>query len=148
MAVAPEFLLQILAATLDADEPRALDLQLQRCSLQVAVLSVEVVAGSGVANKGTIDGRGRRENFARRQVRPIARADQPAGLHPVEAAVEVCSYFSPRFCSYREGFGAKHALAQLVAQAIHHAVIRAHALLHDLWRHANHVRVANLAASD
>src|SRR6266699_6018261 len=110
MAVVPEFLLQILAATLDADEPRALDLERQRRILQVAIFSVEVVACSGVANESAINGRGRGKNLTRRQVRPIARADQPAGLHPVEAAVEVRGDFRTGFGLYGEGFGAEHAL--------------------------------------
>src|SRR5437879_1694944 len=133
VAIAPEFLLQILAGTLDAYEPRALDLQLQRRGLQIAILPVEMVASSGVANESPINGRRCSKNLTRRQVRPVARADQSAGLHPVEAAVEVRGDFRPSFGFYREGFGAKHALAQLVAQAIHHAVVRAHTLLHDLW---------------
>jgi len=53
-----------------------------------------------------------------------------------------------RFRLYGEGFGTKHALAQAVAEAVHHEVVRAHALLHDLWRHADHVRVSNLPALD
>ncbi|GAC1626649.1 MAG: hypothetical protein PVS2B2_20120 [Candidatus Acidiferrum sp.] len=50
----------------------------------------------------------------------------------------------PRF--YGKSFGSKHAFAQLVAQAVDQAVVRAHALLHDFRRDANHVRVADLAA--
>ena len=53
-----------------------------------------------------------------------------------------------RFGSYRECFGAQHAFTEAVAQSIHHLVVRAHALLHDLWRNADHVRVPNLAALD
>src|SRR5579872_5772103 len=52
------------------------------------------------------------------------------------------------FRSYRECFGAEHAFAELVAQAVHHAVIGTHALLHDFRRDAHHVRVADLAALD
>ena len=50
------------------------------------------------------------------------------------------------FGFYRERFGAQHAFAQAVAQAIHQLVIRAHALLHDLRSDPDHVRVTNLAA--
>jgi hypothetical protein len=57
-----------------------------------------------------------------------------------------------KFCAgfgfYGEGFGAEHAVAELVAEAIDHAVIGAHALLHDFGSYADHVGVANLAALD
>ncbi len=38
----------------------------------------------------------------------------------------------------------QHAYAQLVTQPVHHAVVRAHALLHNFRRYSDHVRVANL----
>ena len=49
---------------------------------------------------------------------------------------------------YGEGFGAHHALAEFVAQAVHHAVVGAHTLLHDFSGDADHVGVANLATLD
>src|SRR6266478_5613102 len=146
MAIAPELLFQILALASDAHEPRALNLQVQRRGLQVAVFSVEVIAGRGVADKGSVHCCGCSENFSGRKIRPVPRADQTAGLHPVEPTIEMRGDFRSGFGFYSEGFGAKHALAQLLAEAIHQAVIRAHALLHDLWRDSDHVRVTNLAA--
>jgi hypothetical protein len=38
----------------------------------------------------------------------------------------------------------QHPFAQLVAQPVHHPVIRAHSLRHDLRRHAHHMRVPDL----
>src|SRR5260370_38705411 len=107
-----------------------------------------MIAGRGVADERAVHRCGSGKNFAGRNVRPIARADEPAGLHPVDAAVEMRRDLRSRFGLYGEGFGAQHAFTQAVAQAVHHAVIRAHALLHDLWRDPDHVRVTNLAAFD
>ena len=58
------------------------------------------------------------------------------------------SNLRPCFGLYREGFSAQHAREQLFTQLIHQAVIRAHALLHDLGCDTDHVRVTNLAALD
>ena len=89
VAVVPEFLLQILAVAMDFDQARIRNLQGERCGLQIAIFAVEVVAGGGIADKGAVDGRGRRENLAGRKIGPIARTDQAAGLDPVKPAVEV-----------------------------------------------------------
>src|SRR5439155_18458878 len=90
VAVVPEFLLEVLASAFDADQPSTLNGQLHRRGLQVAVLSAEVVACAGVADERAVDGRRRSKNFSGGKIRPIARADEAAGLDPIEAAVEVC----------------------------------------------------------
>ena len=41
-----------------------------------------------------------------------------------------------------------HALQKFFAQPVNHVVVRAHPLLHNFRRHANHVRVANVAPLD
>ncbi len=58
----------------------------------------------------------------------------------------MCGDLCTCFGFHRECFGAQHPFTQAVAQPVHQLVIRAHALLHDLRRDADHVRVANLAA--
>src|SRR5260370_16785263 len=100
MAILPEFLLQILAGTVDVDEPRALDLQRQRRGLQVAVFSVEMIAGGGVADERAIHRCWSGENFAGRKICPVTRGDEPAGLHPIEATGEIPSHFFSRFSPY------------------------------------------------
>jgi len=59
----------------------------------------------------------------------------------------MCGEFVP-VSFYGESFGAQHAFRELVAEAIDHAVVGAHALLHKFRRYADHVRVADLAALD
>jgi len=83
MAIVPEFVLEILAGTVDGYEPGALDLENQGRFLEVAVLVVEVIAGGGVADKGAVDGGGGSKNFAGGEVGPVAGCAQPAGLDPV-----------------------------------------------------------------
>src|SRR5258705_5929398 len=107
-----------------------------------------MIAGGGVADEGAVDGGWRRENFAGGKIGPIARTDEAAGFDPVEAAIEMGGEFCAGFGLYGEGFGAEHAVAELVAEAVDHAVIGAHALLHDFGSYADHVGVADLAALD
>src|SRR5713226_8486696 len=148
VAVVPEFRFEVFALAFDIPEARACDFEDQRRALQVAVLAVEMIAGGGVADEGAIDGSGGGENFAGGEIGPVARADEAAGLDPVEAAIEMGGEFSAGFGLYGERFGAQHAFAELVAEAIDHAVIGAHALPHDFGRDTDHVGVADLAALD
>src|SRR5689334_18839456 len=127
-------------------EASAFDFEDQWRALQVAVLAIEMVASGSVADEPAVDGGRRGENFARRQIRPVTRTDQAAGLHPVEPAVEVGGEFCARLGFYRESFRAQHAFPELVAQPVNHAVVGAHALPHDFRRYANHMRVTNLTA--
>src|SRR6267142_410894 len=107
-----------------------------------------MIAGGGVADEGAVDGGRGGEYFAGGKIGPVARTDEAAGFHPVEAAIEMGGEFCAGFGFYGEGFGAEHAVAELVAEAIDHAVIGAHALLHDFGSYADHVGVADLAALD
>src|SRR6267378_5090404 len=129
-------------------EAGAFDFEDQRRALQVAIFAAEVVAGGGVADEGAVDGGRRGEDFAGGKIGPVARTDEAAGLDPVQAAIEMGGEFCAGFGFYGEGFGAEHAFAELVAEAIDHAVIGAHALLHDFGSYADHVGVADLAALD
>src|SRR5205823_14399748 len=88
VAVRPELALEVAARAARGRQASACDLERQRRLLEVAVLRTEVVARRPVADEGAVDARRRREHFARRQVRPVARADQPAGLHPRERWIE------------------------------------------------------------
>src|SRR5258708_22164284 len=107
-----------------------------------------MIAGGGDADEGAVDGGWGGENFAGGKIGPIARTDESAGLDPVEAAIEMGGEFCASLGFYGEGFGAEHAVAELVAEAVDHAVIGAHPLLHDFGSHANHVGVTDLAALD
>ncbi len=49
---------------------------------------------------------------------------------------------------YGKGFSTEHSFAQFVAEAINHAVVGTHPLLHDFRGNPDHVGVANLAAFD
>src|SRR5216684_5006799 len=148
VAVVPELLFEGFALTLDMLEAGAVDFEDQGRALQVSVLAVEVIAGGGIADESAVDACRGGENFAGGKIGPVTRADEAAGLDPVEAAIEMCGEFGARFSFYGESFGAQHAFAELVAEAIDHAVVGAHALLHNFRRNTDHVRVADLAALD
>ena len=61
----------------------------------------------------------------------------------IQVVIEVRRKFRTRFGHHRQRFRAKHPLSQAIAQFIHFLIVRPHALLHDLRRHSDHVRVAN-----
>src|SRR5690242_19694509 len=107
-----------------------------------------MVAGGGVTNKGAVDSGRRCKYFTCGQVGPVTRADKAASFYPVEAAVKMGR--ERRACLRLDGksFRSQHALAKFVAQTIHHAVIGAHALLHDLRSYTHHMGIANLTALD
>src|SRR5260370_19504929 len=85
VAVVPEFLFEVFALTLDMLEAGAFDFEDQGRALQVSVLAVEVIAGGGIADEGAVDaGRGG-ENFAGGKIGPVKRAEEAAGLDPVQA---------------------------------------------------------------
>ena len=56
--------------------------------MQVAVFSAEVIAGGAVADEGAVNFCGRGENFSGGEIRPIAAADEAAGLDPIEFRIE------------------------------------------------------------
>ncbi len=68
VAILPELFLQVLAFTFHFLQPSALDRQRHRRFLQIAVLSVEVVARRRIAHESSIHGRWRCKNFSCRQV--------------------------------------------------------------------------------
>ena len=139
---------KIFAIAVDFDEARVFDFERERRGLQVAVFAVEVIAGGGIADEGAVDCGGSGEDFAGGEIGPVARADEAAGLDPVEAAIEVGVDGCAGFGANGERLRAEHAFAEFVAEAIDHFVVGAHALLHDLRSDADHVGVANLAALD
>ena len=148
MTVLPEFRFEIFAGAIDAREAGAFNSQDHGSSLQVAVFPIEMIAGSGVADEGAVDGGGCGEDFAGWQIGPITRTDKAAGFYPVETAIEMSGEARAGFGFYSERLRAEHAFAELVAETVNHAVVGAHALLHDFWRDADHVGVADLAAFD
>ena len=88
--------------------------------------------------------RRRREHLAGRQVRPVAPVDEPLRLDPVQRRIEGRVATRCRTASRRAGVDACGIRSQsLVLSAIDQPVVGAHALLHDLRRHADHVRVAD-----
>src|SRR5436305_8579085 len=107
-----------------------LNFQDQRRTLQVAIFPIEMVAGSGIANEGAINSGWRGENFACRKIRPVARTDEATGLNPIKPAVEVSREFGASFGFYGQRLCAQHALAELIAETVDHAIVRAHSLLH------------------
>ena len=107
-----------------------------------------MIASRGIADESAVDGCGSREHFAGRQVGPVARADEAAGFHPVEAAIEMGGERRAASVLTVSVSRAEHALAELVAQAVDQAVVGAHALLHDFGSDADHVGVADLTALD
>src|SRR5271165_3627847 len=107
-----------------------------------------MIAGCGITDKGAVHRGGSCENFASRQVGPITWADEAAGFYPVEAAIEMGSNRGACFGFYGERLRAEHAFTEFVAQAVHHTVIGAHALLHNFRSYADHVGVADSAAFD
>src|SRR5882724_12711627 len=107
-----------------------------------------MVTGARVADEGAIHCCGRREDFARGKIGPVARADQAAGFNPVQAVIEVRGKRGARFGLHGKRFGTQHTLAQTIAEAVDHFIVSAHTLLHDFRSDADHVRVANLAALD
>ena len=68
VAILPEFFLQVFALAFHFLQPPAFDRQRHRRCLQIAVLSVEVVARRRIAHESSIHGRWRRKNFSCRQV--------------------------------------------------------------------------------
>src|ERR1700719_2757152 len=105
-----------------------------------------MVARGSVAHEGAVDGSRSGEDLAGRKIGPVARTDEPAGLDPIEAAIEMGGELGARFSFYSKRFRSQHAFAEFVAESINETVVGAHALLHNFGRNANHVRVANLAA--
>ena len=148
VAVRPELALQVGAIGTRRGQAAARHLERQRRRGQIAVFRSEVVARRGVADERAVDGRRRREDLARRQIRPVARADEPARLDPGERRIERRSERGPFGRFHAEAAGAAHPLAQPLAQRVDAPVVGAHPLAHDLGRHANHVRVADDATFD
>src|SRR5690349_1967582 len=89
VAIIPELTLEILARAFESHQTRAFDGQLHRRRLQITVLAVEIIAGGGVADESAVERRRSCEYLSGGKIRPITRADESAGLHPVEAAVEM-----------------------------------------------------------
>ncbi len=131
----------------DCRRPPAIS-QRQRAGAQVAVFRAEVVAGGAVADEHAVDAQRRGEHFARRQVRPVAAVDEAAGLHPGQRRIERRRQSGPTRRLDSERTGARHPLAQALAQLVDQPVVGAHALPHDLRRHPDHVRVADRAPLD
>ena len=148
VAVVPELLLEILTVAVRRLQASAGDLQGQRAGAQVAVLGAEVVAGGAVADKHAVDAQRRGEHFARRQVRPVAAVDQAARFHPGQRGVEGRGQPGTPCGFDAQPLGARHPLAEALAQLIDQAVVGAHPLFHDLRRDPDHVRVADRAALD
>src|SRR5215468_10976614 len=144
VAILPEFFFQIFSRTVDTDQSPALNLHHQRRGLQISILPVEVGGRGCSAHKRAVHGRRSSKDLARRQIRPILRADEPAGLHPIQLPVKVRAERRTGIGLHRQSLGALHALAQPLTQFVHLTVVGTHALLHDLWRYAHHVRVADL----
>ncbi len=127
-------------------ESTAADFEHEGRSFEAAVLRVEVVAGRAVADERPVYGRRCGEHLARRQVRPVAGIDEAARLDPRERPIECRGEVGAGRGTHGQPACGRHALAELLAQTIHTAVVRAHAFAHDAWRHAHHVRVADAPA--
>src|SRR5215467_14995210 len=56
VAIVPEFLPQVLALALYVHEPRGFDGEGEGCGLKIAILTIEVIARSGVADKSAVYG--------------------------------------------------------------------------------------------
>src|SRR5207248_8929772 len=82
VAVVPELLLEVGARAMHRDQASFGNLQRERRGREVAVLLPEVVARGAIADEHAVDARRGGEDLAGRQVRPVARADEPAGLDP------------------------------------------------------------------
>ena len=74
-------------------------------------------------------------------MRPLVLTQVSAGSNVAVNAVP------PGVCD-AQAARARHPLAQPLAERVDQPVVGAHALLHDLRRHADHVRVADRAALD
>ena len=73
------------------DQSAAADLEHQRGAIEDAVFAVEVVAGGPVAHEHAVHRTRRGEGFAGRQVRPVARVDEAAGLDPGQRPGRTCA---------------------------------------------------------
>ncbi len=141
MAIIPKFLFQILPVAAHRLQSRPGDLQHHRRIPQAPILRIEMIARSPIANKCPIHTLRRSKNFPSRQIRPIPRADQPAGLHPIQRPIKRRRNRSPALRRNAQQIRRPHPVAQTIAQTIHLAVIRPHPLLHNLRRNAHHVRI-------
>src|SRR5262245_11101947 len=82
VAVIPEVAFEISSLAARRDQAPVPNLQHERRSIEASVFGIEVIARGAVAHERAINGAGRGEHLAGRQVRPVARIDQPARLHP------------------------------------------------------------------
>ena len=106
VAIVPEFLFEVFPRRNPPSTRRApLISSVERRALQVAILAVEMIARGGVADERAVHRGGSGENFARREIRPVARADQAAGFYPVEAGIEMRGEGSAGFGFHGERFG-------------------------------------------
>src|SRR5579871_131185 len=148
MRVRPEVALQTRVRRRCADEAIAFDRQRQRRRVEQSVPLAQPVADDAIDDKGAVHFERRREDLAARQVAPLLRADETAGLDPLVGRrqrgrqIAAASTRRPNVC------GAGNNLEHATAQRIDLGEIRAHALPHDFRRDVHHVRMTNPPAVD
>jgi hypothetical protein len=82
MAVIPEFASSAVGAVGFA-QAAVFHADGERRGAQVAVLFAEVIAHHAIDHEGAVDALGGGESLAARQIAPLVRADDAAGLEPL-----------------------------------------------------------------